>query len=61
MAISNILVNKAKASKLYIKESLFDLDLNNSRGEGFNIYNTAFKPTTIAVYIFSAPFAYTKV
>jgi hypothetical protein len=40
MVIYGILVNKIVASKLYFKEYLFDLDLDNNRGKGFSIYNT---------------------
>jgi hypothetical protein len=47
-------VNKIKAFKLYSNKSLFNPDLDNSRGEGFNIYNTALKLITIAVRISGA-------
>ena len=47
MAIYGTLVNKVAAFKLYFKESLFNLDLNNSRGEGFSAYNITYKPNTI--------------
>jgi hypothetical protein len=61
MAINSILVNKVMASKLYSKESLSNLDLNDSKGEGFSIYNTAFKLNIIAVYLSGTLVIYTKV
>ena len=61
MAIYSTLVNKATASKLYFKESLSNLDLNNSRGKGFSTYNTAPKPNTIEVHISGTLAVYTKV
>ena len=48
-------------SRLYFKESLFNLDLNNSKGKGSSTYNTTFKLNTIAVYIFNTLVIYTKV
>ena len=43
MAIYSTSVNKAAVFKLYSKKSLFNLDLDNSRGESFSIYNTTYK------------------
>jgi hypothetical protein len=57
----SILVNKVIASKLYSKESLSDLDLDNNKGKGSSTYNTAFKLNIIAVYIFSTLVIYIKV
>jgi hypothetical protein len=53
MVIYSTLVNKAMASKLNSKESLSNLDLNNSRSKGFSTYDTAFKLNTIEIRIFS--------
>ena len=53
-------MNKAAASRLYFKESLSNLDLDNNRGKGFSTYNTTPKPTTIVVYISGALDVYTK-
>ena len=66
MAIYSTLVNKAAAFRLYAEESLFNQslsnpDLDNSGGEGFSTYNTAFKPISMAVRTSSALDAYTKV
>jgi hypothetical protein len=60
MAIYNTLANKAKASGLYFNKSLSDLDLDNSKSEGFSTCDTALKPTIMVVRIFSAPVIYTK-
>ena len=48
------------ASRLYFKESLSDLDLDNSGGKGFSTHNAAPKPNSMAVHISSALGAYTK-
>jgi hypothetical protein len=49
------------ASKLNSKESLSNLDLDNSSNKSFSTYNTAPKPNIIEVYISSTPIIYTKV
>ena len=61
MAIYSTLGNQVAAFKLYFKKSLSNLDLDNSRGKGFSIYNTAPKPNIIKVPISSAAVAYTKI
>jgi hypothetical protein len=61
MVIYSTLVNKATASRLYFKEFLSNLDLDNSRGEGSGTYNTAPKPNIIVICISSALAIYTKV
>jgi hypothetical protein len=60
MAIYGILVNKAMASRLDSEESLSDLDLDDSGGEGSGTYNAASKPNTMEVRISSATVVYTK-
>ena len=65
MAIYGTPANKAAASTLYTEESfsnqsLSNPDSDNSGGEGSSTYNTALKPTTIAVHNSSTPDAYTK-
>jgi hypothetical protein len=47
--------------KLDFKESLFNLDLNNSSSKSFSTYNTAFKLNIIEVRISSALVIYIKV
>ena len=49
------------ATGLYFNKSLFNLDLDNNRGEGSSTYGTVFKLTTIAVYISNSLVIYTKV
>ena len=61
MAIYSTLRNKAAASRLNFKESLSNLNLNNSKGKSFSTYNTTPKPNAIMVYIFSVLNIYTKV
>ena len=41
MAIYSTLVNKATAFRVYFNKSLSNLDLDNSKSEGFSTYNTA--------------------
>ena len=65
MAIYGTLANKAAASKLYTKESLFNQflsnpDLDNNGGKGFSTYSTTSKLTTIVVRISGALDIYTK-
>ena len=43
MAIYSTSGNKVTIFKLYFKKSLSNLDLDNSKGEGSNTYNTVFK------------------
>ena len=47
MAIYSTPENKVAVSRLYFKQSFSNLDLNNSKGKGFNIYNTIYKLNTI--------------
>jgi hypothetical protein len=61
MAIYNTLVNKTKAFRLYSNKSLSNLDLDNSRGEGFSTCDTASKLTIIVVCISGTLVIYTKV
>jgi hypothetical protein len=60
MAIHGILANKATASRLDSKESLSDLDSDDSGGEGFSICDAAPKLNTMEVRISSAAVTYTK-
>jgi hypothetical protein len=54
-------VNKVKDFRLYFNKSLSNLDLDDSGGEGFSIYDTAFKLTIIVVRISGTLVIYTKV
>jgi hypothetical protein len=61
MAIYSTPANKAMASRLYFKESLSDLNLDDNRGEGSGIRDTAPKLNIIVVRISSALVIYIKV
>ena len=61
MAMRGTPANKAAAFRSYSDESLSDPDLDDNRGKGFSTYNTASKPNTIEVCIFSALVIYIKV
>ena len=60
MAIHSTPANKAAAFRSYFNESLSNLDLDNSGGEGFSTYNTAPKPNIIKIRISGTLATYTK-